>query len=487
MKPKVLLIDPSIGYSEEGIWEKPTSPNLGLAYIRGFLKKECDVDVAIIEMSPSRLSLKDIKTLLMDYHPDIVGLTAKTFNIPVAYKVAKIIKETLPETIVILGGPHATALPAQTLKEALHLDAVIRREGEYTVKEIVERFSDGARNQELFSGVSGTTYRTVDGEVVHNGERELITDLDLLPFTDFSIYNLNAYRKVYNPSAHRLDMRFPVLSSRGCPYQCTFCMPLSRRVRYRSVPNVMKEIQLLLQQYNASFLYFEDASFGISGKWLEEFCQEFTHLGLHRNIKWGFETRVELFQSEDIAKMVKGAGCNYLSFGIESGSENVLHHANKRFTRDQVRNAVRLARKAGIDRVIANFIIGLPFETGESIKETIEFVRELALDVAGAGIVDIYPGTELYGMVERGEGGIRWLPGCRDNWETYSRSSCQTTVNELTEQDLLSALNQFYKVSYPLRGLLTPSNLRIRLQELWNDPNPKRLIERAKRAIALIK
>ena len=475
-KVKVLLIDPSGIFYDEIERSKPASPHLGLAYIRSFLKRECNAEIRIVEMSPSRFSVKDIKKIVTSYCPDLVGLTARTVNILAAYNVAKAIKEIQSKTIIVLGGAHGTALPALTLSECEHLNAVIRGEGEITMKEIVTRLSEGIHSDELFSGISGLTYRAQNGGIINEIERELIVELDILPFPDYSIYDLNLYNKVYNPLTHRFDMKFPILSSRGCPYQCTFCMPvLKRKVRYRSVLNVIQEIELMSQRYNARRLYFEDSTFAVNRKWFEEFCQEFTSRGLHRKMQWGFETRIELVQDEDIFKIAKEAGCSLIFFGIESGNEDVLHCAKKNFTKNQVRKAVQLAKAAGIDNVAGSFIFGLPCETKNTIEETIELIRELQLDVVNLNILDIYPGTELYDMVDRGVGGIRWLPGMRNNWSSYSRRSCQTVVNDLAEQDLIGGLNRAFQVGWLSREKVLSTNfahqaIAFFLYYLKNDP-----------------
>lgn len=482
MKTKVLLISPAEAFTQEDYGGRPASPDLGLAYIRGFLRKNCDSEISIIEMFPSSSPVKIIEKTVAKFHPDIVGLTAKTFNILTAYKIAKAIKQMRPAVVTVLGGAHGTALPEFTLNECKHIDAVVRGEGEITMKEIVERFSNGIRGEELFWKVKGLTYRTSKHDLIHNDNCDLITGLDIIPFTDFSIYDLSSYSKVYNHRTHRYDLRFPIQSSRGCPYQCTFCAPQPHKLRYRSVPNVISEIKLISEQYNASHIYFEDSIFGINKKWVEEFCQEFVRLALHKRISWGFETRVEMVQDNTMLKVVKEAGCDYISFGIESANENVLHHAKKHFTKEQAYKAVKLAKETGIKFVNGNFIFGLPFETKESINETIEFIQESSLDFAGAGIVDIYPGTELYEMVEQGAGGIRWLPGMRNNWTSYSRRTCQTVVNGLTEHDLLNASNyvtQLYQ--QPLIKLLTVDNFKRGLNTLLRDPFaikrlPKRLV-----------
>jgi len=476
MNPRVMLINPSENSSHEGNTRKPLNPNLGLAYIASFLKKECNVVVRMIEMHPYELSAEQLRGIVGDFVPDIVGITSKTFNILTAYKVANLVREINPKVVIVIGGAHATVLPELTLEECESINVVVRAEAELTMKEMIERFVSGAKDDDLFVELLGTTYRTKSGEIVNNSNRELISNLDELPFPDYSMFDLKSYGMLYDPIKHGFTRQFPVLTSRGCPYKCTFCAPiLTRKFRQRSVENVIQEIELLVQEYKCNSIYFEDSTFCVNRKWFDKFCQELVCRGLNRKLSWGFESRAELVQDENIFKQAKDAGCIYVYYGIESGSSTVLDYAGKGITKDQIVNAVRLAKRAGINQVAGSFIFGLPYETRETIEETFDLIRELKLDTLNLNLVDIYPGTELWNMVERGDGGIEWLPNMRYDWATYSRATCQTIVNDLSEQDLVQILARARKEL--IRGFWEKGKKDFFFKliayfgyYLWNDP-----------------
>lgn len=437
----VLLIDPSEGLFQEGNYGKPLAPNLGLAYIASSLKKECHATVKITEMRPYDISMSKLGTIIDGFSPDIVGITAKTFNILSAYKVADLVKRIRPEAITVIGGAHGTVFPELTLQQCNSIDAVVRREGESTMSEMVNRLVPGNSNQDIFSKLNGVSYRSETGVISHNEDRELIRDLDSLPFPDYSMYNLKSYGMLYNPARHKFSRQFSIITSRGCPYKCTFCAPiLTRKFRQRSVANVMEEIDFLIRQYNCDRIYFEDSTFCVNRKWFDEFCNEFIRRKFHQKITWGFESRVELLQDVEIFRQAKDAGCTYVYYGIESGNQTILDYAQKGITKEQIVNAVDFAKKAGINQVAGSFIFGLPYESKESVKETLDLIRELELDTMNLNLLDVYPGTKLWDMVDRGEGGIRWLPEMRLNWGSYSRGTCQTVVDDLSEQDLQQIL-----------------------------------------------
>lgn len=440
---RITFIDPitSEGYSSEGRhYGKPESPHMGLIYMATYLSSHYNAKVNIIDMSALSCGVQEVKKIVESVKPHLVGFTSKTFNILGVYELAKVIKSALPESIIIAGGAHPTALPEQTLSECENIDAVVRVEGELTVAEIVERYLEGYRSaNDLFTGVKGITFRKPGGGLCTEPNRDLILDLDGLPFPDFSLVDYNIYNKVYNPVKRELQHRYPVFASRGCPFNCTFCMPLlTRKWRVRNTEAVVEEVSQLHQKWGVKYIYFEDSLFCSDRKWFEDFCQKYTKKGLHRLVNWGFEIRIDRACAyPHMFELAKEAGCIYTFFGIESGSELILEKAHKRFKMEQILQAVEAARKAGIAKIHASFILGLPYETIDTIRETFGLVEVLPIDRAAFYFPQIYPMTDLFKMAENREGGLRWIPGRRMNWACYARSEPQVTVNDLTEKDLL--------------------------------------------------
>lgn len=441
----ILLVDPpsSTGRAHESSGRnKLPSPNMGLIYLATYIKAKAgnDANIKIIDPQLFDFSPANIAGLVAGFKPDLVGISAKTFNVPGGYYFAKCVKEASPGAVVVLGGAHATALPEQTLEECPQLDALVLREGELTMWDIVSRLSDAKRDPAaIFDGMPGCAWRGAHGQAVINAPRELIADLDSLPFPDFSFVDYSKYAKLYNPTKYAFQHIYPVFGSRGCPFNCTFCMPLlTRKHRVRSVGNIIEEVKQLNRNYGARRIYFEDSLFCPEKSWFEDFCQSYIRAGLHKKVQWGFETRIDVIKPE-LFKFAKEAGCIYTFFGAESGSERVLSKANKRYSRDSIIAKVYAAKAAGISQVNVSIIFGLPYETRETIKETLSLLEIIPCDNAGVNILDVYPGTEIANMVEKGEGGLRWAEGFEMAWGNLSRTSVTVEVNDVTAQDLLAA------------------------------------------------
>ena len=438
----VLLIDPPSleGNVAEFSQNRSSTPNLGLIYLATYLKSRSNATIKILDMAANNLTFNDIPTVIKNFQPSLVGISAKTFNILSAYKLSRIIKGINPLTIVVVGGAHPTALPEQTLYECNDINAVIMREGEYTFYELYERISNGyASYADVFSDISGIIYRDNHGEIVRNSERGVISDLNSLPFPDMDMVNYDNYSRVYTPNKYRFEHVYPVFASRGCPFDCTFCMPLhTKKHRVRDIENILDEVELLNKKYGAKRIYFEDSLFCSRQSWFTMFCEKFSERGLHKKVQWGFETRIDTPFSE-MFEIAKKAGCIYTFFGVESGSEIVLKKSNKRYSKDMIIDKVSSAKRAGIRKVNISIILGLPYETKETIEETLTLIEEVPCDSASINILDVYPGTEAFYMTDRGEGGLRWLEGKRMNWSAYSRSEPMVEVNDVDADYLVSS------------------------------------------------
>jgi radical SAM superfamily enzyme YgiQ (UPF0313 family) len=447
----VLFIDPpSIegGVREKKNGAKAVSPNMGILYMSTYLRSKTNSIIQVIDMAAQEISFKDTGKIVKSFKPSLVGISSKTFNILSAYKLADIIKKVAKKTIVVVGGAHPTALPVYTLQECENIDAIIVREGESTIIDLHMRMHEGYELQdEIFDNLAGVVWRNSLGEIIENQERKLIQDLDSLPFPDFSFVNYSKYKRVYNPNKHKFQHVFPIFGSRGCPFNCTFCMPLhSRRHRVRSIECILEEIELLHQEYAAERIYFEDSLFCSSKAWFEEFCEQYKMKGLHRKLQWGFETRIDTANS-DMFKAAKEAGCIYTFFGVESGSEEVLKKANKGYSKESIIQRVTEAKQAGIDAVNVSLIMGLPYETKKTIESTLKLIEELPCDGVGINILDIYPGTTAFNMADSGEGGLRWIQGNRMNWKAYSRDEPMAEVNDLSSSDIVIAAKKGLRMS----------------------------------------
>lgn len=292
----------------------------------------------------------------------IVGVSCMVSMLPFVLQATKRFKETHPEHKVILGGPGPSGVSEAIVTSLPWIDIVVRGEGESTLVELVRALSNG----DDLGSMPGITYRDGSG-VHHNQSRPRLKNLDDVAFPAYERIDLSEYSKV------------PVITGRGCPFNCTFCDvgPLwENKTIFRSIDNVMGELSLLKGRYGRDKVYMADDTFDLRRGRTEAFCEEIKGLGLN----WSCLARIDLMDEELLDRMA-GAGCNGVFLGIESGSNAVLKAINKRFTIQDAISKVEMSTKY-FDRVIASFIWGFPFETMEDLKLTIFSV--LAMSHLGA-------------------------------------------------------------------------------------------------------
>ena len=445
---RILLFAPvnlNFQNSESG---RPTAishaPNLSLIYLYQWLKKQFkfEVDIQIIEQFAYNIGFDLIPQLLKIYSPRLVGITSSTFNIFGAYEIARLTKQVFPECTAVLGGAHATVLPEHTLKECSDIDVCVCGEGELTLAEIIQHLMANGRVSEM-SHIMGLVYRSQDGEIIQTPPRQVIEDMDILPYPTYEEIDMSQIDYKFCPLTNKNDIYFSTFASRGCIFKCSFCTPLlTRKFRHRSPESILEEIRYLRHNFRAEVIYFEDSCMSINENWFQAVCDAFISSGLSREVRWGFETRVDLVNEQLLLNAVK-AGCIFVNFGLESGSDLVLKKNRKNFTTKDIMRALEITRRSGVQIILGSFILGLPFETSELIQQTIDFIDEVDLDMIPINIVDLYPGTELFDMTDRGEGGMRWIPGNRMNWESYGRDIIMAEVNDLSEERLL----EYYQIA----------------------------------------
>lgn len=329
---------------------------------------------------------QEIKDKIHYYSPDLVGISVKTPTYRSSLNIAELVKEVDPTIPIVLGGPHPTVLPQETVEQNV-IDIVVRREGEYTLLELVNAIEEGNDVGEVL----GITYKKRE-RIIHNPDRPLIKNLDELPFP---ARDLLIDREIYSPDAFG-----SLFSSRGCPYRCTFCEShkiWTRKVRFRSPENVVAEIQQVREKYGTRKFDFEDDTFSIDKKRVMKFCRLVIQEKL--DIVWSCTTRANLVD-DDMLKAMRKAGCLSISIGVESGSEETLRKIKKGVSITQVEEASRLIKKHGIG-FHAYWMIGFPWETKADIKKTISFMKELDADSNIYSILTPYPGSELYETVTK--------------------------------------------------------------------------------------
>ncbi|HNT34578.1 MAG TPA: radical SAM protein, partial [bacterium] len=313
-----------------------------------------------------------------------------------AQKVARTVKSLNKETVVILGGHHASSLPESFLRETPDVDYIVHGEGELTLAELVERIDGG---QDV-SDVQGIAYRRGDSVVV-TPRRELIADLDALPLPARNKLDLNKYIPRSGTGNYLQLPTTGIMASRGCPYQCHFCSKgvWGTTIRFRSVESVIEEIQVCMKDYGIrDFRFYDDAL--TLPKWeLSRFCETLIRLNL--GITWNCYSRVNHINEEKL-RLMKRAGCYHVKYGLEFGTEKALKLANKAATLEQARTAVALTKKVGLE-CKGNFMLGIPGETLEDCQTTISFAIELSPDLASFYPFDLIPGSEFYRRLKTGD------------------------------------------------------------------------------------
>ena len=358
---------------------------LGIGYLAAVLEKN-GVDVNVIDCQALKLTLSEVENELRKRQPDVVGLTSTTLTYKSALKIIKVAKKVLPNCLTVIGGSHVTFWDENALLECPSLDVVVRKEGENTLLEIVQRLEAG----KSFHDVVGTTLRK-DGNVIKNPDRPYIENLDELPYPAVHLFPLEQFNKYGN-------IIFPVMTSRGCVFWCDFCTAVrmfGKRYRMRSPKKVVDELEYLHKKYGEKQYTFYDDAFTVNQKRTEEICNEIMKRGL--KIKWDCETRVDMV-SKDLLLKMRAAGCIAVWYGVEAGSQKVRDAMGKGISTQQTLNAFKWTRDAGLIAV-ASIILGFPGETKETAMESVKLLRKINPDEIGIYIATPYPGTPMYDRV----------------------------------------------------------------------------------------
>jgi len=391
---RVLLINPFYPISET------PSPPLGLAYLAAALE-QTGAQVKIMDYAVYPYRRAALESVLKEFKPRIAGATAVSMTFDHARQVLSDVKAIDPEILTVMGGPHVTFCAQETLESFTELDAVVIGEGEETLVELIS----AVKCDRNFDTVNGIAYRA-GSKIVTTAKRKWISDLDALPFPARHLLPLGRYRA--------LRMPISMTTSRGCPYKCIFCVGRKMggvKVRYHSAERVATELQYLA---NLKFhqINIADDLFTANQNHCLAVCEEILRRELE--INWTSFARVDTVSEKLLSKM-KVAGCTAVSFGIESANPAILNTIQKGITLEQVRNAIRLCRRVGISPY-ASFILGLPGETPQTIKETKAFAAKLQQEGLAYGfhILAPFPGTEVRAQSDRL--GIRILT---DDWSRY--------------------------------------------------------------------
>ncbi len=423
---KICLISPPYNSAVKSV-VGVSSPPLGLAYITSMLRQSHEVK--IIDSNILNYTIGDVEEELRSFNPDVVGITSVTPSIYEAYKVAETAKKVREDCIVVLGGPHTTFMPRQTMEECKYIDIIVRGEGEETTRELIENIEKEAPLNE----VKGITFREKN-EIIDIEPRPFIKNIDNIPFPSRDLLPIHLYK--FNGVKYTT-----MLTSRGCTFKCSFCS--SSRLfggywRGRSPENVLEEMKIVYEEYGIRNIEFMDDTFTLNQERAEKICDEIIKQGW--DISWGASSRVDTLSKKLVEKMKK-AGCWVIFLGIESGSQKILDTIGKRITLEQVKKAVKILKDAGI-QVLGSFIIGFLQETTETTKETIKFAKSLNLNYAEFSIFTPYPGTPIFDYAKKNNMLLT------ENWSKYTAIEPIVKIEGASEKEIKALFQKAYITFY---------------------------------------
>ncbi|MDP8235249.1 MAG: radical SAM protein [Candidatus Erginobacter occultus] len=456
---KVLLINPA--FSCDLVFGNAAGrigallPPLGLAYIASILEKnnhEVDIIDGVLLATKFDRGLEYIRDIISKSEASVVGVTATTPQIQAAIDTINMIKTIDPKKITVLGGPHITAVP-DTLLAVRSIDYGVWGEGEYSFLEFINKLADGEKPE-------GTP-----GIITRNGGRAAFiprsyqAQIDEIPFPARHLLPFQEYRPAI--TNYRRLPATQIITSRGCPYHCIFChkSTTGNVFRAHSPEYVLREIETLIDDYGVKDIQIFDDTFTLDPERVQRICEGIKERKL--DIGWNCMTRADRL-TPDLLKLMKSAGCYQIGVGIESGSPRILKLIKKGVDKDVLKGAVRMIKAAGIE-TRCFFMIGLPTETRDEVKMTIDFARELNPQVAQFLIATPYPDTEMWELCR--ENGV--INSSDFSGFTMYRPDCLPFHSDTLAPEELRKLYRSAIITYYLRPRYFFAKLRS--IQTWSD------------------
>ena len=406
---RVLLINPPIKTQMTGVLFTTMCEPLGLLYMAAVLEQH-GIEVGVIDGIGEGLTHEDLENRIAEFSPDVVGIACMmTETYSDSAEMARVTRRAAPKAKIVLGGHNASFMADKIIENLPEADYVVVGEGEYTFLELVHSIC----NKSDIGRVKGVMYRN-NGRATFTGIKEPVQNLDELPFPAKHMLPQNARYGHFWYGKYRVALKnlSGMITSRGCPFGCTFCSCTAfsgRKIRARSPENVVKEMEYLVNERGVEQIFIVDDNFTAFPKRVIEICRLIKERNI--NVNWFCEGRVDT-ASEEMYKAMAKAGCWLIFLGLESGSQRVLDYYKKKTTVEKGWQAVALAQKAGID-VVGSFIVGAPIEVDEDYQKTLNFIKRADMDMVSISSLKVYPGTELWRKFEE-SGAIK-----PSDWDKY--------------------------------------------------------------------
>jgi len=422
-------------------------PSLGLGYVASAVRD--DNDVRIIDCIKERLDILGLERIIKETNPDVVGLQCYTFDIKFVSEAIKMIKHINKAIVTVIGGPHCSAVPKESMDyfgEAL--DYAFVGEAEIGFKKLIDCLKDG---KEDFSEIHGLVYR--QGSNIKINPSYFEEDLDSFRMVAWDLIRPNEYPESQHGAFYKKFPIAPIISTRGCPYNCTFCagkIVSGRKLRKRSIKNIIDEIVYLYNKFGIREFHIIDDNFTLDKQFVLSFLEELERK--HLDISWALPNGIRMENlSLDLLKKMKHSGLYLVSLGIESGTDRVLKLMRKNLTVETTRKTVKLIREAGLE-VAGFFIIGTDGETLDEMKETIRFSLELDLIRANYFTYLPFPGTESYNNLKN-NGKISNV-----NWDRFYFNKAPYSPDGITHKQLRQLQRKAF-LQFHLRPIILLKNL----------------------------
>ncbi len=374
------------------------TPSLGLGYLASVLRR--DNSITILHCIKEKFSFNDFKRYLDENRFDLIGIQMMSYDLLPTKTHLEIIRSSkCRDCLVVVGGPHPSGTPEGTLNFLEKADFAFKGEAEIGLNDFVRLAKNRNLSEDNLSNVSGLAWRK-DNNIIVN-EVEYIDNLDSIPFPAWDIIKPQNYPPAPHGAFFKSLPAVPIIITRGCPFNCTFCAGkciTGNRVRKRSGNNVIEEIKWLIKDFGIYEFMIEDENFTLHKNLVFEFCQALIKNRL--NINWSCSSGIRLDTLDSgMLKAMEKSGCHSLSVGIEFGSQRVLNLTRKNFTLQTIKEKIARIRNTGI-KITGFFMMGMPTETEEEMRQTIKFSKEVDIDRAQFNNFMPLPGSPIYEDLE---------------------------------------------------------------------------------------